>query len=59
VAPEAEAPNESRKEVEAVVEKESATVAPEVETPKELANVATVQPEEEVAKESAVPDEAD
>jgi hypothetical protein len=44
--------------VEAVVEKESPTVAPEVEAPKELADVATVQPEEEVAKEAAVPDKA-
>jgi hypothetical protein len=59
VAPEAEAPNETRKEVEAVLEKESATVAPEPEAPKELANVATVQPEEDVAKESAVPGEAE
>ncbi len=59
VAPEAEAPNETRKEVEAVVEKESATVAPKPEAPKELGNVATVQPEEEVAKESAVPDEVE
>ncbi len=37
--------------------KESAMVAPEA--PKELGNVATVQPEEEVAKESAAPDEAE
>jgi hypothetical protein len=60
VAPEVEAPNESRKEVEAVVEKEPATVAPEAEAEaaKELAGFATVQPEEDVAKESEVPDEA-
>jgi len=68
VAPEAEAPNESRKEVEAVVapeaeapavvEKESPTMAPEAEAPKELAGFATVQPEEDVAEESSVPDEA-
>jgi hypothetical protein len=44
----------TQKEVEEVVEKESATVA--LEAPKELTNAATVQPEEEVAKESAVPD---
>jgi hypothetical protein len=55
VAPEAEAPNETQKEVEAVVEKELATV---VEAAKELASFATVQPEEDVAKESSVPDEA-
>ena len=58
-----EAPNESRKEVEAVVveavvEKESPTMAPEAEAPKELAGFATVQPEEDVAEESSVPDEA-
>ena len=63
VAPEVEAPNESRKEVEAVVveavvEKESPTMAPEAEAPKELAGFATVQPEEDVAEESSVPDEA-
>jgi hypothetical protein len=72
VAPEVEAPNESRKEVEAVVEKESPTMAPEpeaeavlekelvtvVEAAKELAGFATVQPEEDVAEESSVPDEA-
>jgi hypothetical protein len=70
VAPEAEAPNESRKEVEvvvekepavvveAVVEKESPTMAPEAEAPKELAGFATVQPEEDVAEKSSVPDEA-
>jgi hypothetical protein len=61
VAPEVEAPNESRKEVEAVV-------APEAEAPNETQKeveavvekeFATVQPEEEVAKESAVPDEAE
>ena len=60
VAPEVEAPNESRKEVEAVV-------APEAEAPNETQKeveavvekeFATVQPEEEVAKESSVPDEA-
>jgi hypothetical protein len=47
----------SQKEAEKEVVKESATVAPEA--PKQLGNVATVQPEEEVAKESAVPDEAE
>jgi hypothetical protein len=47
----------SWKEAEKEVVKESAMVVPKA--PKQLGNVATVQPEEEVAKESAVPDEAE
>jgi hypothetical protein len=61
VAPEVEAPNDSQKEVEAVVALEAE--APN-ETQKEVEAVvekefATVKPEEEVAKESVVPDEAE